>query len=166
MSKYQIKDLKKKNIPKLNKDLIEATVEEVGTMVTTNKVQIWGDFPSFETITFGSVVEGDLVIKTSGAYTNITLYPPKPAYTPKAGGFGGGVKAAQERKEVMIEKAQERKSDSIAFFNSTNSAIALIKDMKLGVEDTKAEIVFWREWFLSEYRKYESSDVTDKRNAC
>jgi hypothetical protein len=162
--KISIKDLKKKRIEKLGKDVIEAQVEEVGTGVITDKVQIWGDFPSFETITFGSVLEGDLVTKVSGNFTNITLYPPKPAYTPKSGGMGG-IKAAQERKEVMIEKAQERKSDSIAFFNATNSAIALVKDLKLNMDDTKAEIVFWREWFLSEYRKYEASGITDKRNA-
>jgi hypothetical protein len=161
--KYLIKDLKKKHIEKLNKDVIEAQVEEVGTNVITDKVQIWAGFPDFETITFGSVVEGDIVKKVSGNFTNITLYPVKQAYVPKG---GGGIKAAQERKADMIEKAQERKSDSIAFFNATNSAIALVKGVGFSTEDTKAEIVFWREWFLSEYRKYEALDITDKRNVC
>jgi hypothetical protein len=68
----------------------------------------------------------------------------------------------------MIEKAQERKSDSIAYFNSVNAAIELMSHRGIeNMPDQEVEdaLISWREWFLSEYRKYEAKDVTEKRNA-
>ena len=164
--KFKVLDIKKKHIDKLNKDVIEAEVKGEDNVIT-KKVQIWPDFPMFDTITFDAQVEGDLVVKTKGEYTNITLYAPKPQGNFKAGSTG--IKAAQERKAEMIEKAQDRKSESIAYFNSVNCAIALagnfFKGQPMPDEDVKEFITEWRDWFLSEYRKYEASPETDKKNA-
>jgi len=154
---------------KKNADWIKATLKEGNQVIQdvsinrldkkTGKVA----FEKFDEIMPGGTIEGELWRSDKGA---CYLFAPRPQSAPKVGGFGGGVKAAQERKEVMIEKAQERKSDSIAYFNSVNCAIELVKDMKLDAKALQEELVIWREWFLSEYRKYEAKDVTEKRNAC
>lgn len=71
-------------------------------------------FPGWDTISDGSIIEGNLWNKPGT--DNWTIYPPKP----KAGGFGGGmgaglvkakteaIKEAQSNKEHAINKAQDR----------------------------------------------------------
>ncbi len=59
----------------------------------------------------------------------------------------------------ILKDAQYRKNFGIAFFNATNSAIALITGNRILLEtttpeETKAKIVEYRVWFLSEHGKY------------
>ncbi len=91
---------------------------------------------------------------------------------PASAGFGGGSKVEKlmDKKADNIKVAQERKNDAIAFFNATNSAIAIFgqsKDLnsKFWDEDSMQEfLVKWRTWFLEEWTKYDSQDYTDKHN--
>ena len=121
-------------------------------------------FEKFDDIMPGFDVEGELWKSPAGKNY---LFAPRPQSAPRTGGAGVGIKAAQERKAEMIEKAQDRKSESIAYFNSVNCAIELVSKMKsveLTRQETKEEIIHWRDWFLAEYRKYEASPETDKKN--
>jgi hypothetical protein len=136
------------------------------TDVSVNRVNKKGEtFPNFDGIIPGAEIECEIWKSPAG---KTYMFAPRPQSASKVGGFGGGVKAAQERKEVMIEKAQERKSDSIAYFNSVNCSIELVSKRGMSEmtdQDVELAVVQWREWFLSEYRKYEAKDVTEKRNA-
>lgn len=64
-----------------------------------------------------------------------------------------------QAKAKSIREAQDVKDLKIAFFNATNSAIALITAPRvtletLTVDETKAKIVEWREWFLEEHKQH------------
>lgn len=125
-------------------------------------VTIFSSFPNFDAIKPSSTVEGELVSKDYNGKTSFTLEAPKSAQ-PKG---GAGIKAAQERKEQMIEKAQERKNSSIAYFNAVNSAIALLgKTLDIAHDDTEQIEKFvrhWRDWFLAEWEKYDARDISGK----
>ena len=71
---------------------------------------------------------------------------------------GKGIEEAQERKAGFIRVAQDRKERSIAFFNATNSAIAMYQALK-STEDPHEFILRERAWFLSEFERYNSGDL-------
>lgn len=133
--------------------------------VSVNRTNKKGEvFPNFDSITSGASIEATSWESESGKWY---LFAPKPerASNGTTGGFkgGSGVKAAQERKAEMIEKAQDRKSESIAYFNATNSAISILAALFAGKEfrqtsglseALKNDISLWRDWFLSEWEKY------------
>ena len=63
---------------------------------------------------------------------------------------------AMDLKNTRIHKAMDRKERSIAYFNSVNSAIALVSGFKIPpiqTEEIMSSIVFWRTWFFSEWEK-------------
>ena len=70
--KYIIKEIKRRHIDKINKDIAEVILDGVKEQVT-----IWQDFPEFIALDVNSEVEGDIITKINGNFTNITLYPPK-----------------------------------------------------------------------------------------
>lgn len=137
-------------------------VDENG--VLDEGVTIWNNFPNFASLKTGSEVNGSVVVKKNGQYTNKSLYEDKTSTigTPR----GTGIKAAQERKAVMIEKAQDRKNESIAYFNSLNVAIQFVAAFSKNLEMGEAfdSVVHFRDLFLQEWQKYERSDTTDKHN--
>lgn len=59
-------------------------------------------------------------------------------------------------KAKSIREAQDVKDLKIAFFNSTNSAIEMLKvsDLVQTDDQKKETIVMWREWFLEEHRQH------------
>jgi len=63
-------------------------------------------------------------------------------------------KKIREEKRREIEKRVNIKDQNIAFFNSLNSAIALIKDKNLDKNEMKKMIVEWRDWFMDEWRAF------------
>jgi len=136
------------------KEKIDATLDD--GQKTIDKVTIWADFPNFAEIKTGHEIEGDLVTKQNGQYTNHTLYPVKVATTSNFG-RSGGVSKLMDKKAENIKEAQERKAESIAYFNSVNSAIALLS--KMGIESMsesqiRVNLVAWRDWFLKEYEDW------------
>lgn len=164
--KYSVENLKVKHIEKLNKDVMETDLICVDTKVKTERVQIWGDFPNFTTITFGSVVEGDIVEKQSGNFKNITLYPPKPVYTPKSGGFSGGVKAMVAEKAKNIEHSQDRKDNSIQLSSTFRDATMLTVAQMKGTENWSNDEVqekwkMWRSWLMEQFG--DASDITETK---
>ncbi len=62
--------------------------------------------------------------------------------------------------DKIIKDAQYRKGLSIAFFNATNSAIAMLGEMKGGFEDDyKNHFTEIRDWMLEEHKKYYSEVI-------
>jgi len=59
-----------------------------------------------------------------------------------------------DNNEQLIKNAQYRKGLSIAFFNATNSAIALVQTDFIKDTDLKKFIVDWRDFFLEEHKNY------------
>jgi hypothetical protein len=151
--KYTIQWSEKKSTS-TGKEKIDATLSD-GTN-TIDKVTIWDSFPNFANLMSGHEVEGDIVTKQNGQYTNKTLYPVKVATTPKFGG-SGAMSKMMDKKAENIKEAQERKAESIAYFNSVNSAIALVNGLGtegMGEAELKVKIRVWRDWFLSEYETW------------
>jgi len=56
--------------------------------------------------------------------------------------------------DQIIKSAQYRKGLSIAFFNATNSAIALVQTDYVKDTNLKEFIVDWRDFFLEEHKNY------------
>lgn len=132
-------------------------------------VAIWEGFPNFTGLAIGSEVEGDISVKMNGRYENKSLYAPRLNNAPiRRTGASTGIAKLMDKKAENIEKAQDRKNESISFFNSTNSAIQLFTayqskaEFPLSDEGTKKFIIEWRNFFLSEWKKYEASDDGDK----
>lgn len=55
--------------------------------------------------------------------------------------------------DKILKDAQYRKSLSIAYFNSLNSAIELV-DKKKSKTQLKKDIAYWRDWFIQEHKKH------------
>ena len=113
---------------------------------------------------FEVVMEGDFLklLKPEGAISSVTEeampHSPAPARTVAPTRVMGGVAVAQQRKAEYIHEAQDRKEESIAFFNATNSAIAMLsflfKDQSATTEQLEYSIQEWRRWFLSEWKNH------------
>lgn len=167
ITEYTLKNVKERYI-----DSIKKTVYEAGATAADGqeymKISLWkNDWEKYD-IKDGVTIRAELKITEKNGYKNVTLYPERTS-TLRDSGRMPSLKAAQERKAVMIEEAQARKSESIAFFNATNSAIALIEKIMKDVpfttdKDYQQAIVRWRAWFLTEWQKYEAGELTDKHN--
>lgn len=82
--------------------------------------------------------------------------------------------------EKILKDAQYRKGLSIAFFNATNSAIAMLTADKINMSSTQMEeyITKWRNWFLDTHKEYyatvianvgvnyQASETIEKFRAC
>lgn len=113
--------------------------------------------PRYEDIQIGLEIDA-VDFQYDGKFINL-IDPNKGIKTAyrATGGATRGIPAAQERKAEYIEKAQDKKEESIAFFNATNSAIAILTKIKPPVTDDsefKQELVMWRDWFYQEWQKH------------
>lgn len=64
--------------------------------------------------------------------------------------------------EEVIKNLQYRKNLSIAFFSSTNAAVELMKTADgLSIDELKAKIVFWRNFFLEEHKEYYAQNIAN-----
>lgn len=104
------------------KDGIQVTVTNVAVNRTNKKGEV---FPDFDNIKPENVINGELWVSSAGKSYLFAPNPEKPASGAYRGNGGGSI-AAQTRKKEDIREAQDKKEESIAFFNSTNSAIQLI----------------------------------------
>lgn len=128
-------------------------------------VSVWPDFQLYEQVTLGNAVEG--VIQTKGQFKNLvsgnlSKFGPRPQ----------ALAQAQERKAQYIEKAQDKKELSIAFFNATNSAISLYSAAygnynggghNYEKEQIETFITHWRDWFLQEWSVWQAKSVEEKK---
>ena len=61
-------------------------------------------------------------------------------------------------------KREEKKSGSIAYFNSVNNAVAIATTYADDATDAsmmKEKIVYWRDWLISEYDNYKNGEEKD-----
>jgi len=102
------------------------------------------------------VAEGMEVEVEKGDNDFWQIKPESVGVTPKPK-FAGGIAKAQEKKAEYIREAQDRKSESIAYFNSLNCAIQIYAAHKPNI-DTEKElgdyIRRWRDHFLKEWENY------------
>lgn len=156
--KYKVEWLEVKN-PEWYMCTLTSESGETKNDVSINKTNKKGEaFPNFDQIKAGSEIEGEFWPSASG---KCYLFPPKPKYNPVAPyRASGGVSKLMDKKAENIKEAQERKSESIAYFNSVNSAIALLTDNhtnpQMSEEQSRRFIIEWRDWFLSEYDAWNS----------
>jgi len=64
------------------------------------------------------------------------------------------IEKAIKEKQARIDKAMDRKSKEIAFFNANNCAVQVISNCILEYtkdEDLKRLLQSWRDWFYQEY---------------
>lgn len=126
-------------------------------------VSIWPDYPDFEALRPGDQTSGRVEVNSRG-FRSLKATDSGRRESAVAGfATRRPVGAADERRNEAMKVAQDRKYQSIAFFNATNSAIALVSAMRQGgtVADRisiKNEVIYWRDWFLSEWKKHESGD--------
>jgi hypothetical protein len=65
-----------------------------------------------------------------------------------------------EERGKQIMSAQFRKQASIAYFNALNSAIAITSAIKYESDEVlRDHIVYWRDYFLSEYMDYHNKTI-------
>lgn len=175
MNQYQ--DYKLKNPTPKFLDSIKKTVIKAGAVAEDGQeyaVSLWkNDWEKYD-LRDGDVIRAEMKITEKNGFKNVTLYPERtkaPAYS-KGTQSLAGVKAAQERKAEFIEKAQDRKNESIAYFNAINSAISLAKIMPDILEnvpfptekDVFSAIFRYRDEFLKEWEKYEAKELQDKHS--
>ena|SRR3990167_3930997 len=153
---YSIEWLEKVHVAALNKDKYKLSLKD-SNGATLNDITMWQDFEGFSDFKPGSTITGELRTSEKNGYKNTTIYAVKPKVASGAKfGPSGGMKM-MEKKAEYIEKAQERKNDSIAFFNATNSALTLYEIMNQEIPDgtgVKEFIREWRTWFLKEWENY------------
>lgn len=162
MAKFTINWMEEKETkvgPKYN-----ATVsDERG--VEIKDVTLWPrDWPN---VMNGQTIEADLVPPKDPKY-GPSLYPAK-TYKRFESKTSGAVTAAKITSE-SVKEAQERKNESISYFNSLNSAIAILGPLNEQRElitpaEYQAELLKWRDILLDEWRKYEAADYKTKRDA-
>jgi hypothetical protein len=123
--------------------------------VSVNRVNKKNEpFPNFDEIKEGNMVEGNHW--QSGAGKSYLFAPdaPKTGYTPRG---GTGIAKAQERKAEYIKEAQDRKSESIAYFNSINTAVAILGEIgEMSVEEYHQRLLMHRDRLIKEWLKYEA----------
>lgn len=160
--KYHLSNIERKETS-TGKALIRANIKDTQG-ATTENVTIWSSFPNFANLKDGDVVEGDLEIKVNGNYTNKTLNPSptgKPVYgAPRAS--GSGIKAAQERKQEMVEKAQDNKELGIKVASTINKAVELAiaeyssPENKYSLDEL---VIKWRAFLWNQWEKTSSDDM-------
>ena len=70
-----------------------------------------------------------------------------------------------KEKQARIDKAIAMKEKSIAYFNSVNAAISLLAqniEGKIEAEEMKKSLVYWRDWFFSQWRAWYMEETTPK----
>jgi len=76
-------------------------IDELGK---TNEVSVWPDFPSYEEVQAGNMVEGTILIK--GKYKNLVDANRSTTFSKSS-----NIAVAQQRKETSIEHAQNRTAE-------------------------------------------------------
>lgn len=155
--KYEIRNIERKHIDSLNKDVLECDVFDGEKEIAG--VSIWQGFPDFDKITFGSSVEGDIVTKQKGNYLTKTLFAPKGS-APMRG--SGAITKAMDRKEAGISKFQENKEESIKISSTMRDAVLLATAQGIegySDEGVKEKVANWRKWLWVQWDKTTTDDV-------
>lgn len=146
---YKVNTLKVKYIPSLNKDLAE--IEAVDIEGNPVKGSMWADFPNFQSITFGTTFEANLVAKDKNGTTYHTFYP---VTKPTNKSARPNMIAVVKEKQEGIKIAQENKELGIKVSSTMRMAVDIVTS--LGAYQnmtTEQSIKHWRSWLWSEWDK-------------
>ena len=124
------------------------------SMNRTNKDGTGVQWPQWDTLADGSVIEGNLW--TNPTNQRQAIYPPKPQAKGNPAFKGQQIAKMQETKAANIAMAQDRKNESIsihgAFRDATLIALQSYKDVPFPTdEEFKAEWTKWVRWILSKH---------------
>lgn len=147
------------------KKLIKATL--VNGSDKHENVTIWDGFPNFEGLRPGATVEGDIVEKQNGQYTNKTLFAPKGA-VPRSG--AAQASKLMEKKTEAIGKAMDRKEQGIMLSGAMRDAVQIVTtlyreqisamtDPILKDKTVQGKILAWRNWILDNHG--DMKDIVD-----
>lgn len=112
-------------------------------------VNVFDNHPLYPDVETGFDIP-DTLFYQKGQYWNLS----DPSRGPRKSG-GNSSRSAD------IKEAQDRKEQSIAFFNATNASITLVSTMmsqQIGddAKELQRTIRFWRDWFLAEHDSYKN----------
>ena len=121
---------------------------KAATLTDGRKVNVWSDHPVYMDCDAGYVIPDNMIYQ-KGQYWNLS--------NPGQAARKGAATRANNQRSAQIKEAQDRKEDSITFFNATNAAINLVgHEHQSGTADgdLKMQITMWRDWFIEEHKKY------------
>ncbi len=114
-------------------------------------------YQSYDSIQVGAFIDCELKPTKEGDKWFVNDIKSNLGTRPNWAKTPSNIAKAQDRKEEMIKGAQERKDASIAFFNSTNSAIQVTAQKTYSNDfERQQDLIVWRNWFLSEWSNYEA----------
>lgn len=71
----------------------------------------------------------------------------------------------EQLRQKNIRKSQDIKNRNIAYFNSVNAAIEIISaKWKCGEVVDRNDLVEWRDWFFSEWEKWQDAEGKQSNN--
>lgn len=123
------------------------------TLGDGRKVNVWSDHPLYAEVSIGGDIPDSLLYQ-KGQYWNIS----NPAQRAQK---GAATRANNQRSE-QIKEAQDRKEQSITFFNATNAAMQAVTSFgkadfgDKSIVDIRKEIRDWRDWFIKEHEAYKT----------
>lgn len=165
--KLKLTNVTPRHIDKINKDLYEAKATDMDGKVY-DKVTLWKS----DWVT--PIIEGIEIMGEVKDTTKNPQFPSLTVYPEKTTGWKGtntqrsvNVSKLMDKKAENIAEAQGRKNDSIAYFNSLNTAINFISTFNTKFPTAKEEELFnavltYRDKFLSEWHKYEADPTKGK----
>jgi hypothetical protein len=149
MTKFKIEWFENKPTSTGKARAIVSLKDEGGKMY--EGVTMWGTNWNLAELGSGHEVEGDYKEEQNGQYLNKTLFKPSVA----GGRRDGGMKAAQERKETMITKAQDQKQLGIeissTFRDATAITVAQFNGKSFTDEEFKTKWQEWRNWLTAQF---------------
>lgn len=165
--KYQVEWAEHKSTSK-GPTLKTTLKDEQGVM--TEDVTLWGNQWPIATLVPGAMVEGDVVIKQNGQYTNKTLYPKKegnmgqmPASLRRA------PKVNEAERNANIQANMRVKAEGMAYGNSVTNAVLMATTVYKAYKDAGQEcsienltnmVVRFRDFLLDEVEKNDLSKLT------
>ncbi len=157
MTQYKVLDVESKS-----PDWRVITIQELGGRTIENvsvnrfkkdsQEDQWNG--EFENIAPDKMIEGEYWKSPSGKQF---LFPPKKAGAVPGFKGGAGVKAAQERKGEMIEKAQENKMAGIMISSAMRAATDILVNSyefkNMSDDEIQGKHKFWRKWYISQWNQ-------------
>jgi len=153
--KYSILEIEKKSGKSGNSyfSALFKTQDEEGAEIKATSFDL-------DNVKIGDVIEGDII--KNGNFNNFKI---KKEEVKKGVGAFSGVKVAQERKQEMIEKSQDRKDDSIRNSSTFRDATILTQVWAskqtafLTTEEIEKKWIEFRNWLFSHYEV----EITDTK---
>ena len=123
------------------------------TLEDGRQTNVWSDHPLFNEVAIGGTIADNLLYQ-KGQYWNVS--------NPARSAQRGATTRANNQRSEQIKEAQDRKEQSITFFNATNAAMTAVTSFRKGdfgdmsENDIKTAIREWRDWFIKEHENYKN----------